>query len=72
MNIIILLAKEQIKAVANHYQIDMTVPLKNRSKKLNIILYGSPDPNSFNASFAFSRFYKNTTTKTPKYDFLKV
>ena len=39
----------QIKAVSNYYDIDLDIPVKKLDKKkLNIILYGSPDPIEFN------------------------
>ncbi|MGL9687961.1 MAG: hypothetical protein ACQBVK_04340 [Candidatus Phytoplasma sp. TWB_XP] len=62
--------EQELKAVCNHYQIDMTVPLKKIApQKLNIILYGSPDQIPLTPPLRFSRFSKNTTTKTPKYFF---
>ncbi|AOF54766.1 excinuclease ABC subunit A [Maize bushy stunt phytoplasma] len=64
--------EQELKAVCNHYQIDMTVPLKKIDpQKLNIILYGSPDQIPLTPPLRFSRFSKNTTTKTPKYDFFE-
>jgi excinuclease ABC subunit A len=57
--------QEELKAACDHYQIDMTIPLKQiDSQKLNIILYGSSDQIPLMPPLSFA---KKTNFKTPKY-----